>query len=198
MKGRGYLCAGYVSFPVEEAGHMLLCKHQSHPRSHEAVVYAMSRSTPELKKKICSKVYEQYETERYEVPVPTVLSPIYAFVRSICSIVFKPMKSFPGDYEEDVIGSVKDAAARTHEGMLLRNAGAGVEWMGLWLTESFSARQALRYMIRNTTLPQRTRAQAQLQLSQMHAYTRFTQINNRCIEGGKSRGVLSDFRMARV
>ena len=52
--------------------------------------------------------------------------------------------------------------------------------------------------MRNTTLPQRTRAQAQLQLSQMHAYTRFTQINNRCIEGGKSRGVLSDFRMARV
>ena len=42
------------------------------------------------------------------------------------------------------------------------------------------------------------RAQAQLQLSQMHAYTRFTQINNRCIEGGKSRGVLKDFRMARV
>ena len=59
-------------------------------------------------------------------------------------------------------------------------------------------RQALRYIIRNTTLPQRARAQAQLQLSQMHCYTRFTQINNRCIEGGKSRGVLKDFRMARV
>ncbi|KAL8762551.1 MAG: hypothetical protein Q9184_001459 [Pyrenodesmia sp. 2 TL-2023] len=59
-------------------------------------------------------------------------------------------------------------------------------------------RQALRYIIRNTTLPQRARAQAQLQLSQMHAYTRFTQINNRCIEGGKSRGVIRHFRMARV
>lgn len=59
-------------------------------------------------------------------------------------------------------------------------------------------RQALRYIIRNTTLPQRTRAQAQLQLSQMHAYTRLTQVNNRCILGGKSRGVFSDFRMARV
>ncbi|KAA6408184.1 MAG: 37S ribosomal mitochondrial [Lasallia pustulata] len=58
-------------------------------------------------------------------------------------------------------------------------------------------RQALRYIIRNTQLPQRTRAQAQLQLSQMHAYTRPTQIHNRCIEGGKGRGVLSDFRMAR-
>lgn len=32
----------------------------------------------------------------------------------------------------------------------------------------------------------------------MHAYTRRTQVNNRCVEGGKSRGVLSDFRMSRV
>ncbi|KAL9031668.1 MAG: hypothetical protein Q9196_000339 [Gyalolechia fulgens] len=61
-----------------------------------------------------------------------------------------------------------------------------------------SFRQALRYIVRNTTLPQRARAQAQLQLSQMHAYTRLTQINNRCIEGGKSRGVLRHFRMARA
>ncbi|KAI4207399.1 MAG: hypothetical protein LQ348_000585 [Seirophora lacunosa] len=58
-------------------------------------------------------------------------------------------------------------------------------------------RQALRYIVRNTTLSQRVRAQAQLQLSQMHAYTRSTQINNRCIEGGKSRGVIRHFRMAR-
>lgn len=59
-------------------------------------------------------------------------------------------------------------------------------------------RQALRYIIRNVTLSSRMRAQAQLQLSQMHCYTRSTQIKNRCIEGGKGRGVLSDFRMARV
>jgi small subunit ribosomal protein S14 len=48
------------------------------------------------------------------------------------------------------------------------------------------------------SLPPRMRAQAQLQLSQMHAYTRPTQIRNRCIEGGKGRGVLSDFKMSRV
>ena len=58
--------------------------------------------------------------------------------------------------------------------------------------------QALRYIIRNTTLPQRTRAQAQLQLTQMHCYTRPTQINNRCIMAGKGRGVFRAFRMARV
>jgi ribosomal protein S14 len=59
-------------------------------------------------------------------------------------------------------------------------------------------RQALRYMIRNTTLPPRVRATAQLQLSQMHCYTRPTQIRNRCIMGGQGRGVLRAFKMTRV
>ncbi|TVY36621.1 37S ribosomal protein MRP2, mitochondrial [Lachnellula occidentalis] len=63
--------------------------------------------------------------------------------------------------------------------------------------ENEPERQALRYIIRNLSLPQRTRAQAQLQLSQMHCYTRPTQIRNRCIEGGKGRGVLRDFKMTR-
>ncbi|KAE8356563.1 hypothetical protein BDV28DRAFT_126863 [Aspergillus coremiiformis] len=58
-------------------------------------------------------------------------------------------------------------------------------------------RQALRYIIRNTSLPQRARAQAQLQLSHMHAYTRSTQIKNRCVAGGIARGVVRDFRIAR-
>ncbi|EPE08377.1 mitochondrial 37s ribosomal protein mrp2 [Ophiostoma piceae UAMH 11346] len=58
-------------------------------------------------------------------------------------------------------------------------------------------RQALRYIIRNTTLPPRTRAEAQLQLTQMPVYSRPTQIRNRCILGGKSRAILSDFRMTR-
>jgi ribosomal protein S14 len=67
------------------------------------------------------------------------------------------------------------------------------------MADSISANsQALRYIIRNTTLPQRVRAQAQLQLSQMHCYTRFTQVKNRCIMGGKGRGVFSDFRLGRV
>ena len=65
-------------------------------------------------------------------------------------------------------------------------------------TDQDRNRQALRYIIRNTTLPQRVRAQAQLQLSQMHCYTRFTQVKNRCIMGGKGRGVFSDFRLGRV
>jgi ribosomal protein S14 len=61
-----------------------------------------------------------------------------------------------------------------------------------------SIRQALRYVIRNTSLPQRVRAKAQLELSQMHAYTRPTQIKNRCVAGGIARSVFRDFRLARV
>lgn len=59
-------------------------------------------------------------------------------------------------------------------------------------------RQALRYIIRNTTLAPRVRAEAHLQLSQMHCYTNPTQIRNRCILGGKGRGIFSDFKMSRV
>ncbi|KKA27611.1 hypothetical protein TD95_001714 [Thielaviopsis punctulata] len=58
-------------------------------------------------------------------------------------------------------------------------------------------RQALRYIIRNTTLPPRVRTEAQLQLAQMHSYTRPTMIRNRCILGGKARGVFRDFKMTR-
>ncbi|SPN99983.1 probable ribosomal protein S14 precursor, mitochondrial [Cephalotrichum gorgonifer] len=63
--------------------------------------------------------------------------------------------------------------------------------------QSEPERQALRYVIRNTTLPARVRAEAQLELSQMHAYTRGTQIRNRCILGGKTRGILRDFKLSR-
>ncbi|RDA93307.1 hypothetical protein CP533_2052 [Ophiocordyceps camponoti-saundersi (nom. inval.)] len=58
-------------------------------------------------------------------------------------------------------------------------------------------RQALRYIIRNTTLPARQRAEAQLQLWDMHCYTRSTQIGNRCVMGGKGRGILRAFKMSR-
>lgn len=63
---------------------------------------------------------------------------------------------------------------------------------------SLSSRQALRYVIRNTTLPQRMRAQAQLRLYQMHCYTRPLEIKNRCIMGGRGRGVFRAFKMSRV
>ncbi|KAF4592109.1 putative ribosomal protein S14 precursor, mitochondrial [Ophiocordyceps camponoti-floridani] len=58
-------------------------------------------------------------------------------------------------------------------------------------------RQALRYIIRNTTLPPRKRAEAQLQLSQMHSYTRLTHVKNRCIMSSRGRGVLRAFKLSR-
>ncbi|KAK2734262.1 40S ribosomal protein mrp2, mitochondrial [Myotisia sp. PD_48] len=58
-------------------------------------------------------------------------------------------------------------------------------------------RQALRYVSRNTSLPMRVRAQAQLKLAQMHSYTRPSMIKNRCIGGGIARSVFRDFKLAR-
>jgi len=58
-------------------------------------------------------------------------------------------------------------------------------------------RQALRYIVRNTQLPQAQRMKAQLELNAMHPHTRRTQIKNRCMMAGKGRGVFRDFRMAR-
>lgn len=59
-------------------------------------------------------------------------------------------------------------------------------------------RQALRYMIRNTKLPESMRKRAVLELSQMSNYTRPTQIKNRCHMGGLSKGVFRAFRIGRV
>lgn len=61
-----------------------------------------------------------------------------------------------------------------------------------------SFRQALRYLCRNTTLPESVRVKAQIRLAQMHCYTRATQIKNRCIMGGLGRSVFREFKMARV
>jgi small subunit ribosomal protein S14 len=71
----------------------------------------------------------------------------------------------------------------------------GIPFIG---ANGFNVRQTLRYIAQNTSLPARMRAQAQLDLTQMHPYTRLTQIKNRCMFGGKGRGVFRDFRMSRV
>ncbi|KAI6250897.1 37S ribosomal protein MRP2, mitochondrial [Erysiphe necator] len=63
--------------------------------------------------------------------------------------------------------------------------------------EHEAERQALRYVIRNLSIPPMIRVQAQLQLAQMHSYTRSTQIRNRCLLGGKGRGIMTDFRLSR-
>ncbi|KAI5820974.1 hypothetical protein BZA77DRAFT_300440 [Pyronema omphalodes] len=63
--------------------------------------------------------------------------------------------------------------------------------------ENEEKRQALRYIARNTQLPQLQRLKAQLELNSMHCHTRPTQIKNRCVMAGKGQGVFRDFRMAR-
>ncbi|EMR11086.1 hypothetical protein PNEG_00685 [Pneumocystis murina B123] len=58
-------------------------------------------------------------------------------------------------------------------------------------------RQALRYIVRNTTLPAQVRIRAQQRLIEMPSDTRTTRVKNRCIESGKGRGIFRDFRLCR-
>lgn len=66
------------------------------------------------------------------------------------------------------------------------------------VAEHEPTRQALRYIVRNTTLPPKVRMKAQLQLNAMPISTRTTAVQNRCVETGRARGVFRDFRLARV
>lgn len=59
-------------------------------------------------------------------------------------------------------------------------------------------RQALKYITRNTTLPMKTRVEAQLELHGMPHFTRYTQIKNRCIESGYANSIIKEFNMCRI
>lgn len=57
--------------------------------------------------------------------------------------------------------------------------------------------RALKFIARNNALPQRMRLEAQIQLTQMPNATRSTQLKGRCVDTGRARGVLRDFRLCR-
>lgn len=99
----------------------------------------------------------------------------------------------PGPHEKEGVCGKRD----TEVSFQPEHPITSYDFIGTMLIHFEHYRQALRYIIRNLSLPARTRAQAQLQLTDMHCYTRSTQIRNRCIEGGKGRGVLRDFSTLR-
>lgn len=66
------------------------------------------------------------------------------------------------------------------------------------VAEEEVTRTALRYIARNTTLPMKVRAEAQLQLAAMPQYTCETQVKNRCIESGYARSIITDFSLCRI
>lgn len=57
--------------------------------------------------------------------------------------------------------------------------------------------RALKFIARNGALPQKVRLEAQVQLSSMPNYTRGNQLKGRCVDTGRARGVLRDFRLCR-
>lgn len=122
------------------------------------------------------KVFEQFEPERYRAACPRIHCVLLALWCVAWSL---------SEHLEELVASGKNGIAR-------------VVMFSLSNLRPAAFRQALRYIIRNTSLPQRMRTQAQLQLAQMSCYTRPTQIKNRCTMGGVGKGVLRAFRMGRV
>ncbi|PWN43511.1 glucocorticoid receptor-like (DNA-binding domain) [Ceraceosorus guamensis] len=58
-------------------------------------------------------------------------------------------------------------------------------------------RRAYKYLARNTTLPAKTRHQAQLGLNALPPNTRPTRVVERCIATGRGRGVITEFGLCR-
>ncbi|PWN98062.1 hypothetical protein FA09DRAFT_334179 [Tilletiopsis washingtonensis] len=58
-------------------------------------------------------------------------------------------------------------------------------------------RRAYKYLARNTTLPSRTRHQAQLGLNALLPKTRPDRVKERCIETGRGRGIITEFGLCR-
>ncbi|KAJ1661001.1 40S ribosomal protein mrp2, mitochondrial [Dispira simplex] len=56
-------------------------------------------------------------------------------------------------------------------------------------------RQVYRYITHNETIVPKVRYQAQLALNQYPKHASVVQIKSRCIETGRGRGILSDFRL---
>ncbi|OMJ08624.1 putative 37S ribosomal protein mrp2, mitochondrial [Smittium culicis] len=57
--------------------------------------------------------------------------------------------------------------------------------------------QVYRYMSRNTQLPVRARMMAQLALANTDKNAFPTNVRNRCLETGRGRGIMSDWRLCR-
>ncbi|KAI8619210.1 hypothetical protein BC830DRAFT_1105146 [Chytriomyces sp. MP71] len=59
-------------------------------------------------------------------------------------------------------------------------------------------REALRLVCRDRSLPLIVRMKAQLELQKFPRYTRPVNIHNKCIESGKSRGYISEFKLSKI
>lgn len=57
--------------------------------------------------------------------------------------------------------------------------------------------RALKFIARNSALPQKVRLEAQLQLNALPNYTRANQLKGRCVDSGRGKGIIRDFRLCR-
>ncbi|KAJ3146020.1 40S ribosomal protein mrp2, mitochondrial [Geranomyces variabilis] len=70
----------------------------------------------------------------------------------------------------------------------------------LCVSELEVARQALRLIAndRANTYPKNTQLRARIELQKMPKYTRPTAVHSRCIESGRTRGHVTDFKVSRI
>ncbi|TPX62277.1 hypothetical protein PhCBS80983_g00579 [Powellomyces hirtus] len=70
----------------------------------------------------------------------------------------------------------------------------------LCVSEAEVTRQALRLIANDKTgvYPKNTQLRARIELQKMPRYTRPTAVHSRCIESGKARGHVTDFKVSRI
>ncbi|KAI8825839.1 uncharacterized protein EV422DRAFT_143269 [Fimicolochytrium jonesii] len=70
----------------------------------------------------------------------------------------------------------------------------------LLVSETEVSRQALRLIANDRTgkYPKNTQLRARIELHKMPRYSRPTAVHNRCIESGRTRGHVTDFKVSRI
>ncbi|KAJ3326115.1 40S ribosomal protein mrp2, mitochondrial [Blyttiomyces sp. JEL0837] len=59
-------------------------------------------------------------------------------------------------------------------------------------------RQALRMVMKDESLPLVIRIKAQMELQKFPRYSRPSALKNRCVESGKARGYIGDFKLSKI
>ncbi|KAI9363970.1 hypothetical protein DFJ73DRAFT_810421 [Zopfochytrium polystomum] len=66
------------------------------------------------------------------------------------------------------------------------------------VAEQEPQRQALRMVMKDKSLPLMLRLKAQLELQKFSRYARPSALHSRCIESGKSRGYIGEFKLSKI
>ncbi|KAJ3075053.1 40S ribosomal protein mrp2, mitochondrial [Podochytrium sp. JEL0797] len=66
------------------------------------------------------------------------------------------------------------------------------------IAENEPQREALRLVFRDRNLPLMVRLKAQLELQKFPRYMRPVAVHNKCTESGKTRGMITEFKLSKI